>query len=125
MSAPARTPFRPIFEILLNALGLAIWAAHFGTIYAANALACERGLAGTRLLGLPFVPVVISALTLLALAALAWVMRSALAGLDPPLDEGGETEPRFTRWFAFSTAALSVLAVLFQGIPALVVPPCG
>jgi hypothetical protein len=125
MSGAASRPGRPVFEILLNALGLAIWAAHFGTIYAANALACARGLAGTRLLGLPVVPVVVSALTLLALAALAWVMRAALAGLGPPLDEGGEAEPRFTRWFAFATAALAALAVTLQGIPALVVPPCG
>lgn len=125
MSGTAGGPGRPVFGILLNALGLAIWAAHFGAIYAANAFACARGLAGARLLGLPVVPVVVSALTLLALAALAWVMRAALVRLAPPLDEGGEAEPRFTRWFAFATAALAALAVTFQGIPALVVPPCG
>lgn len=125
MSGIARKPGRPILETLLNALGLAIWAAHFGTVYATNAVACARGLAGTTLLGLPFVPVAVTALTLLALVGLAWVMRSALVGLDPPLDEGGEAEPRFTRWFALATAALAALAVFFQGIPALVVPPCG
>ncbi|HZF74752.1 MAG TPA: hypothetical protein VE033_02820 [Acetobacteraceae bacterium] len=124
MTAAAR-PGRPVLEVLLNALGLAIWAAHFTAIYATNALACARGLANTALFGLPFVPVLVTAFTVAALGGLALVMRSALRGLNPPLDEGGEAEPRFTRWFAFSTAALASLAVLFQGLPALVVPPCG
>ncbi|MGG5811265.1 hypothetical protein [Falsiroseomonas sp. CW058] len=125
MSGMAGRAGRPVLGILASVLGLAVWAAHFGLVYATNAVACARGLAGTRLLGLPFVPVAVTVLTLVALAALAWVMRAALARLDPPLDEGGEAEPRFTRWFAFATAALAALAVSFQGIPALVVPPCG
>ena len=58
------------------------------------------------------------------LAGLALVMRPALRRLDGPLDEGGETEPRFTRWFAATTAALAALAVVFQAVPALVVPAC-
>jgi len=117
---------RPVLEVLLSAAGLAVWAAHFGAIYATNALACERGLTGpTWLLGLPFVPAMVAGFTLAALAALALLLRSALSRLDPPLDEGGEAEPRFTRWFAAATSALAALAVLFQAAPALVVPPCG
>jgi hypothetical protein len=123
MSGAAST--RPAFEVLLNALGLLIWAAHFTAIYATNALACERSLAEGPLLGLPFVPVVVTLQTLLALAGLAAVIRASLQRLDPPFDEGGEAEPRFTRWFALATSALAALAVIFQGIPALVVPPCG
>jgi NO-binding membrane sensor protein with MHYT domain len=46
-AATDRRP-RAIFEILLNALGLAIWAAHFGAIYAVNALGCERDWASWR-----------------------------------------------------------------------------
>jgi hypothetical protein len=116
---------RPVVEVLGSAAGLAVWAAHFGLIYASNAVACERGLTGPWLLGLPFVPVMVGGLTLVALAALALLLRSALSRLDPPLDEGGEAEPRFTRWFAAATAALAAVAVLFQAMPALVVPPCG
>jgi len=115
-----------VLEVLLSVAGLAVWAAHFGAIYATNALACERGLAsGPGVLGLPFVPTVVAGLTLAALAVLGLLLRWALARLDPPLDEGGEAEPRFTRWFAAATSALAALAVLFQAVPALVVPPCG
>jgi hypothetical protein len=116
---------RPVLEVLLSAAGLAVWAAHFGAIYATNSLACERGLAGSRVLGLPFVPAMVAGLTLVALAVLALLLRAALSRLDPPLDEGGEAEPRFTRWFAAATSALALVAVLFQAVPALVVPPCG
>lgn len=115
---------RPVFDVLLNAAGLAIWAAHFGAIYAVHALACERDLSAIRPLGLPFAPATILLLTLAALAALALVMWPALRRLGPPLDEGGEEEPRFTRWFAAATAGLAALAVVFQAAPALVMPSC-
>jgi hypothetical protein len=128
MSGTARAPRRPraVFEVLLNALGLAIWAAHFGLVYAVNALSCEREWAGGRLLGLPFVPLAIVVLTVVALGALALVFRAARRRMAPgPWDEGGEAEPRFTAWFAAATAGYSALAVVFQAAPALVVPACG
>jgi hypothetical protein len=122
--APGRRA-RPVLEVLLSAAGLAIWAGHFGAIYATNAVACERGLAGTHLFGLPVVPALVAGFTILALVGLGLVLRQALAGLEGSLDEGGETEPRFTRWFTAATAALAGVAVLFQAVPALILPPCG
>lgn len=110
------THARPVFEVLLNALGLGIWAAHFTAIYAANALACERGVGN--------VPLLVALFTLVALGALALVMRASLRRVGPPLDEGGETEPRFTSWFAAATAGLSALAVIFQALPAFLLPGC-
>jgi hypothetical protein len=115
---------RPTLDVLWSTGGLVIWAAHFTAIYATTALACERGLDGTHLLGLPFVPAMVAAWTLLALGGLGLMMRGALAGLGAPLDEGGEAEPRFTRWFALAGAALAALAVLFQAVPAMVLPAC-
>lgn len=112
-------------DVLLSALGLAIWAAHFGVVYAANALACERGWAEERLLGLPLVPTAVALATLAALGGLALVFRASVRGMRPPYDVAGEEEPRFTRWFAAATCALSALAVVFETVPAFVVPPCG
>jgi hypothetical protein len=108
---------RPVFGVLLNGAGFGIWAAHFGAIYAVNALACERGLGIAR--------AAIGGLTVLAAAALLLLLWQALRRLDAPLDEGGEAEPRFTRWFAAGAAALGLLGVLFQAAPALVLPSCG
>lgn len=108
---------RPVLSVLLEVSGLGIWAAHFGAIYAVNALGCERGFG--------FAPAAIGLLTLLAAAALLLLLWRALRQLGPPLAEGGEAEPRFTRWFAAGAAGLGLLAVLFQAAPALWVPPCG
>jgi hypothetical protein len=123
--AVQRRPARAVLEVLLNALGLALWAAHFGAIYAVHALSCEREWAQFRLLGLHWVPVAVVLLTVAALGALFLVFRAARHRMGPgPWDEGGEAEPRFTAWFAAATAAYSALAVLFQAAPALVLPVC-
>ena len=115
------TRARPMTDALWGGLGLLIWAAHFGAIYAVHALACERDLSALRVLGLPLPVAAIIALTAAALLALAPLIRR----LDPPRDEGGEEEPRFTRWFGAATAALAAVAVLFQAAPAMVLPSCG
>lgn len=114
-----------VIEVLLSVLGLAIWAAHFGAIYAINAYGCERGLTGERLLGLPLVPSLVMAATAAAVGASGVLLWRSLAGMSPPYDDGGETEPRFTRGFAGATAALSLVAIVFEAIAALIVPPCG
>lgn len=116
---------RPVFGVLLSAAGLAVWAGHFTALYAVSAVACERGLAERSLLGLPWVPALVGLATLVALALLGLVLRPALADPGPAWTEGGEAEPRFTRWFAGSTAILAMLAVVFQAVPALLLPGCG
>jgi len=116
---------RPAFDVLRNAAGLALWAVHFGVIYAINALACERGLAGTRLFGLPWVPAMVGLATLIILLPLGLLLWSAMSRLDQPLAEGGEAEPRFTLWFSAATTGYAILAVVFQTVPAMLLPPCG
>lgn len=126
MSGQAAREGRAILEVLLSAAGLAVWAAHFGLIYMAAALACERHWAAARLAGVPVASWAILLLTLLALLLLWSIFRRARRDVPhAPWTEGGEAEPRFTAWFAAATAAYSALAVLFQAAPALVVPPCG
>ena len=124
--ARAQAAGRPVLEVLLNALGLGIWAAHFGLIYAVHALACERAWITGRPLGITWSQLAIAGLTVVALGALLLVFRAALRRMGPgPWDDGGEREPRFTAWFAAATAVYSALAVVFQAAPALVLPACG
>lgn len=124
-AARPRPTARPAWHVLLSVLGLAVWAGHFAAIYASNAVACERGLVGERLLGLPWVVTMVGGATLVASAALASILLAALPGLPRPLYEAGETEPRFTRWLAAATTVLAGLAVVFEAVPAMVLPPCG
>ena len=107
---------------LLAALsGLLLWALHFGLVYAAHAIACERGLAGHRLLGLPLVPALV-----LAATALAGLGRRAWRRLGPRPDrEAGEDDPLFLPWFTAAITLLAALAILWQASPALLLQPCG
>jgi hypothetical protein len=105
--------------------GLVVWAVHFGVVYGANAVACERGLEGRALLGHPLVPAVVLGATALALAAVALVGLRAWRRLEHGLaGEEGEDEPRFLVWLTAATALLSALAILWEGLPALFVRPC-
>ncbi len=115
--------FSPILGAVASML---VWAVHFLVVYGAQATACARGLAGASLLGLPLIPAMVLGLTLLALAAITWIglrarhrLRGALSG------EEGETQPQFTVWMAAAISLLSALAVLWEAVPALILPPCG
>jgi hypothetical protein len=106
--------------------GLLVWAAHFGVVYGANAVACERGLTGRTLLGQPLVPALVLGATAVALAALALVWLRAWRRLEHGLaGQEGEDEPRFLLWLTAAVSLLSALAVLWQGLPVLFVRPCG
>ncbi len=104
---------------------LAVWAAHFGFVYAAAAIACERGLAGSSLLGLPLVPLLVLGATVLALAAVALAGWHAGRRLEDGLaGQGGEGHRSFLAWLAVATALLAALAILWEGLPVLLVGGC-
>jgi hypothetical protein len=95
--------------------GVLVWAAHFGTIYTVHALACSRGHIDNTLLGANVVIAVIVAVTVAAAGVLAAVIVRALrAGTAA-----------FENWLMATIGALSLIAVLWQGLlPALMVPVC-
>ncbi|NKC32849.1 hypothetical protein [Falsiroseomonas selenitidurans] len=121
---PVSSP-RPAYAVLASAGGLVLWALHFTALYAINAFACERGYEQALLFGLPWVPTMVGLATIAILLPLGLLLGWSLAGLGGPVAEGGEAEPRFTRWFAAAAAAYALLAVLFQAAPALLMPACG
>jgi hypothetical protein len=112
--------------LLFPVAGLLVWAAHFAAIYAINALACARGLAGGTLAGLPAVPAAVTIATLVALAALvaiawaAWIRR----GPAPPSEVTPATV-RFIHLMAQSVVGVSLLGVVLDALPAYIVPACG
>jgi hypothetical protein len=113
---------------LIGALaGLLIWALHFGLVYAANAVACERDLVGARIAGLPLLSVVVLGATALALAAVGVIGWRASRRLEGSLaGEEGEDMPRFAAWLEASAALLAALAILWEGlVPVLMLShPC-
>ena len=105
--------------------GLVVWAAHFGVVYAVNALACARGFAGASVAGWPAVPGAIALATLiavLALGAIAWAVRS---GRTPALPDGAAPRTRrFLDHVALTIVGIALLGVVWDAVPAYLLPPC-
>jgi hypothetical protein len=121
------THLRGVPAIAAAVAGLLIWALHFGLVYAANAIACARGLAGAAWFGLPALTLVVLGITALALAAVGMIAWRAWRSLDGGLaGEEGEDMPRFTAWLAVGAALLAGLAILWEGVvPVLMLShPC-
>jgi NO-binding membrane sensor protein with MHYT domain len=87
--------------------GVAVWALHFMAIYGFTALACARGFPSA-------IPWAIAIATVLATAlAVAIVARHY-----PRRSE-------FVHWMTATVAALALLAIVFEALPALWLPACG
>jgi hypothetical protein len=106
--------------------GLLVWAAQFTLVYVFNSLACARQFAGVQVLGFGIVPFVVSAMTLIALLATAGVFLMALRRRGPAWDSRDDKPVNdFMRYTTMTIAGLSFVAIAWNGIPALLVPPCG
>lgn len=114
--------FKPL---LFTVAGLLIWASHFTVIYAVNALACERGWADDRVIGMDYVPFMIMVATLVAVGTLALVGVLAYLGRTPDLrDASGVRVSAFLRKLTMTIVGLSLLAVIYEAVPAFIVPTC-
>ena len=85
--------------------GVLVWALHFALVYGFTALACARGFAAAA-------PWAVGAATLAATLATLAIIVTHLSG-------------DFIRWLTAGVAAFALLAILWEGIPALLVAPCG
>jgi hypothetical protein len=85
-------------------LGVILWALHFTVIYGFTALACARGFGAST-------SWVVGAATVIAVAAAIALIVTHLSS-------------EFTRWMTAAVAALALVAIVWEGLPALMVPPC-
>lgn len=112
-----RSSFVPFFLAILA--GPLIWAAHFMFVYAVNGLLCARpGFAATWLGGS------ISS-WIIVIASLIAVAGMSLAYLRVRTRPPQVNDPAFVVWLAGALSALSAIAVIWETLPALLVPPCG
>ena len=95
--------------------GVLIWAAHFTLIYGFAALACARGFADAKWLGLDIVTAATVAATVLAAGAV-------LAFIVPAMRSGFES---FENAMTAGAGALALLAIVWEGfVPVFIVPAC-
>jgi len=106
--------------------GLLVWAMHFAFVYGFNTLACARQFSSAHLLGIEIVPLAVAAATgvaLIVVVALLLVTRRRPVAAQSP----GERErvDAFARYTALAIGGLSLVAILWTALPALLVSPCG
>jgi hypothetical protein len=105
------------------AAGLIAWAVQFTVIYGVAAIACARGYGDASIAGVGLVHSAIVGATLLALAVTAAILVMALRDRR---NRNADTHPtdRFLADTTLAISALSLVAIFWQGLPALFVPAC-
>jgi hypothetical protein len=104
---------------LLMLAGPIIWAGHYLFIYAVNGVACARPALHAAWAGVPVSSWIIIAASVAALVAMGLIylrLRTRMPQL---------ADPGFLPWLAGALSLLSAVAVVWETIPALLVPACG
>lgn len=108
--------FAPAFLRLFS--GPLVWAAHFAVIYGFTGYACARRLHAAGWLGIGVIGWVVIAATLAAAAAV-FALSVWTGGRAPPQDSAS-----FSRWTGAALGLLSMVAIVWEAMPILLVPAC-
>jgi hypothetical protein len=128
---------RARFSLFMFVAGPVIWSVHFMLVYVVTEAGCSGDGRGLELFDPP-VPKVVTLATTAAAAAAAlacagWSYRRWRAGSsEPAADEAGDLAGGFTdrdrggtlAFAGFLLSLLSVVTIVFVGLPALVLPSC-
>lgn len=115
---------RRLWQVFVMLGGFILWAVQFTLIYGATSTTCALEVAETRLFGIGIVPAVIAAVTLAALLCTAGVMIHALREHRRLQGGQGAVTDIFLSQAAILISAFSIAAIIWQGIPALILPAC-
>ncbi|MGY0650790.1 hypothetical protein ACW7GZ_02800 [Luteimonas sp. A537] len=109
-------------------LPMAVWALHLVVVYSLQGVACAEGLDQIRFAGFEALAWWLGALTVVALAMLAWLGLRAWRDWHAARADSSAPEIAARRRFAAAvTGALSIMAavaVCFTTIPVLLLPGC-
>jgi hypothetical protein len=101
--------------------GPIIWALHFLVIYIVTALSCARHFYDMEWFGVGVVQLAIAAATVSSIAAIALILRAVHRAFGRLSQES----KHFALSMAVALSLLSILAILWDALPALIVPVCG
>jgi len=100
---------------------LVAWLGAFLVVYVFAAIACAKGFAHVRILGLPIVPVVTTLTCLFTAGITIVLMRKVGARLRT---EAASEHERFIGFVAFATSAIAIFALVLLALPPLVMNAC-
>jgi len=111
-------------QVLLMLIGLIAWAVQLTVVYGVTSTLCGRGWADRTLLGFEVVPITILLATLVTFAvtavALIWSIKN-----DRQAGEGAvAAADGFMNHTAVLINGLSLVVILWHGIPAFILPAC-
>jgi hypothetical protein len=98
--------------------GLLLWIANFTFVYAFAAVACARGFATQRVLGIGIVLFVTMLMSIIAAVATVWLLVRALRSTTT------EEHAQFLRFVACATCILALIALAWLALPVLTVAAC-
>ncbi len=111
--------FTPTALIIVGPL--LAWIANFVVVYVIGALACARGFAEDRVLGLPLVTIVASGSSLAAAIVTLVLLRKGRSALR---DRRASEPARFIGFVTFMTSTVALIALVLVALPPLMVVAC-
>lgn len=111
------SPFTHNFLLLFS--GPLIWAVHFVAIYAFTGVVCARAGTIQAWLDMHVALWAIAGASVFALAAIAAIN----LGIRPR--DAAPDNHRFIRWMSITLGLLSAIAIVWETLPAFLVPVCG
>lgn len=111
----------PVRDLLWAVSGPVLWSIAFVVLYAAVSLGCRSPLAGTAVLGVDMLTVVLAALLASHLAAFGW---SIVVARRVALSAGPPSTGRFLARLRLIGAVAGAVGTLCVGVPVLFLDNC-
>jgi hypothetical protein len=111
-------------QVLLALGGMIAWSVQFTVIYGVTSTLCGRGWADAALLGIGIVQITILAATLATLAAAAILLIASLRQERQRRDRPVSAADTFLSEAGVLINGLSLVVILWHGVPAFILPAC-
>jgi hypothetical protein len=111
-------------QVLLTLGGMIAWVVQFTVVYGATSTLCGRGWADATLLGIGVVQFTILAATLVTLAAATILLIVSLREERQQRNQPASATDGFLSQTAVLINGLSLVAILWNGVPAFILPAC-
>jgi hypothetical protein len=111
-------------QVLLTLGGMIAWAVQFTVVYGATSTLCGRGWADATLLGIGVVPFTILAATITTFAATVILLIVSLRAERQHCDRPVSATDTFLSEAGVLINGLSLVVILWHGVPAFILPSC-